>query len=68
MKLGLKILLCVVLVLVTLAVVFLAYTGLSALFTGSGFVQTMEDTWCTIFGLTKNTVEAITETPIQPVG
>lgn len=64
MKLGMKILLCVILVLVTIAVVFVAYTGFSALFTGSGWAETMSNTWCTIFGLTKN-AEVVPE--VEPI-
>ena len=62
MPLGWKIFFVVLGVLASIALVFLAYCGISALFTGSGFVDTMSNTWCTIFGLTK---EATEETAVQ---
>ena len=57
MPLGWKILFVVLGVIVAVALVFVAYCGLSALFTGNGFMDTMSDAWCTIFGLVKNTTE-----------
>ena len=49
-------------VLVCLAIVFLIYCGISSAFAGNGFVETMSDTWCTIFGLTQKATEKIVDT------
>lgn len=61
---GWKILLGILCVIATIAVIFLVYTGFSALFTGSGWADTMSNTWCTIFGLTKN-AEVVPE--VEPI-
>ena len=62
MNIGWKIVTIVLGVIVALGLLFLAYCGLSALFTGNGFVDTMSDTWCTIFGLVKETTDVVIDT------
>lgn len=52
-------------VIVCVGLLLLTYCGLSALFTGSGFVDTLSNTWCTIFSISKPLpVEEIVEATI----
>ena len=48
-------------VLVCLALVFIAYSGITALVTGEGFAEAISNTWCTIFGLIQSTTEEIVD-------
>ena len=61
MPLWLNIILITLGVLVCLALVFLAYSGITALVTGEGFVDTMSNAWCTIFGIAQSTTEEVVE-------
>ena len=59
--LWLNIILISLAVIFVVAFLFVAGCGLTALFTGEGFVDTMSNAWCTIFGIAQSTTEEVVE-------